>query len=336
MFKKSLAIFIALTLVVLMVFPAFAAADSDTDSFGAYKHVVILGVDGAGTYFDKADTPNFDRIFAEGAVRYNAKTEFVTVSAQNWGSILTGVSCFNHGFTNTSLEKYERSSDTEYPSIFTVVRNSMPEAQLASICNWAPINFGIVENDIGVEKISLGDDEKVTAVICDYFNTGNNPALLFVQFDSVDEAGHSHGRGSQEYLNQITTVDGYIGQVYDCLDGNGLLDDTLFIVVADHGHMITGGHGGFSYEESHVTLAISGKTVISGADMTYCTRNRDVSAIALYALGIEQPSYMTSVVPGNLFTDVSSSTRPAGDGIFKFLYKLVIYGYNSLYALIDG
>ena len=27
-----------------------------------YKHVVVLGVDGAGTFFSRTDTPNMDRI----------------------------------------------------------------------------------------------------------------------------------------------------------------------------------------------------------------------------------------------------------------------------------
>jgi len=95
MFKKFVAVFIALTLAVLLVFPASAVSDSAEGSYGAYKRVVIIGVDGAGTYFEKVATPNFDRIFANSAVRYNAKTEFITVSAQNWGAMLTGVSCFN-------------------------------------------------------------------------------------------------------------------------------------------------------------------------------------------------------------------------------------------------
>ena len=28
-----------------------------------YSHVVVIGVDGAGSWFKDADTPNFDKIF---------------------------------------------------------------------------------------------------------------------------------------------------------------------------------------------------------------------------------------------------------------------------------
>lgn len=334
MIKKFLAVLIVLTMSVLVSIPAFASGEAAESSFGAYSRVIILGVDGAGSFIEQADTPNFDRIFAEGAVKYNARAELKTVSAQNWGAMLTGVSFINHGFTNDSLSKYERTSDTEYPSVFTLVRSKMPEAKLASICNWSPINFGVVEKDIGVDKINPGDDEKVAAAICDYYNEGNDPALLFVQFDSVDGAG-SYGNNSPEFLDQITLIDSYIGQVYDCLDDNGLLEDALIIVVADHGHKKTGGHGGITRAESLVTLAVSGKTVLPGADMSRGTKNRDVAAIALYALGIKQPAHMTAVVPGNLFCDVPYSPRPLGDGVLKFMVKLLAYGYNALYALID-
>lgn len=336
MLKKAAAVFVSLILAALLPISAAAAAGTTEGSFGAYKRVAIIGVDGAGTYFDEADTPNFDRIFADGAVRYNAKAEFITVSAQNWGAMLTGVSWVNHGFTNDSLSKYERASGTEYPSLFSIIHQNMPEAKLASVCNWSPINHGIVENDIGADRINPGDDAAVTDAVCGYFDEGNDPALLFVQFDSVDGAGHTYGHEGEGYTDQITLIDSYIGRIYDCMGSNGLLEDTLFIVVADHGHTKTGGHGGPSYEESHVTLAVSGKTVIPGADMTCQARNRDVAAIALYALGIEPPSHMTAVVPGNLFNDVGASPRPAGDGILVFLYKLAVYGINALASLITG
>ena len=56
------------------------------DSFGAYKHVFIIGVDGAVAAYSKVSSPNIDRIFADYAYRHNAKTENITISAQNWGS----------------------------------------------------------------------------------------------------------------------------------------------------------------------------------------------------------------------------------------------------------
>ena len=146
--KKLFCLFLSVLLAALCVVPAFAAEGSK--SFGGYDHVFIIGVDGAGQFFRDADTPNFDRIFADGAVDYTARTETIAVSAQNWGSILTGVSYLRHLMTNSSAAKRERDSSTRYPTIFKYVRDAYPDAQLASVVNWNVINHGIIENDLGV------------------------------------------------------------------------------------------------------------------------------------------------------------------------------------------
>ena len=49
-------------------------------SKGAYKHVVIVGVDGAGAFFKDTPTPRCDEIFAGQATTYRSKTSFPTIS----------------------------------------------------------------------------------------------------------------------------------------------------------------------------------------------------------------------------------------------------------------
>ena len=315
--KKVISVLLSLLLVALCVSPAFAAEQEDTR--GAYEHVFIIGVDGAGRFFKDANTPNFDRIFADGAVDYTARAETITVSAQNWGAMLTGVSYLKHGMTNDSTGANERSSDTDYPTIFKYVRDAYPDAELASIVNWSNIGRGIIETDINVTKLYPGDDEAVTDATCNYFNEGNAPALFFLQFDSVDHVGHSDGSKAESYIAQIETVDGYIGRIYDTLEANGLMENGLFIVVADHGHTIAGGHGGLTMRETNVTLAVAGKTVKAGGKMDSDTRNRDVAAIALYALGVERPEYMTARLPANLFKDVVGETRSAKNDLADYI-----------------
>lgn len=311
--KKLLAVLLSVLLACLCMAPAYASgetpAQTHSDSFGAYDHVFIIGVDGAGRFFKDVNTPNFDRIFADGAVDYTARTEMVTVSAQNWGSILSGVSYLRHGLTNDKAGETQRDSSTKYPTIFTYARRAFPEAELASIVHWDPINYGIIETDIGVNKMSPGNDEDVTNAICDYFDAGNAPTLFYCHFDDVDHAGHEHGSKSQEYISAIEAADARLGRVYDAIERNGLMENGLFIVVSDHGHLVVGGHFGLTARETNTTVAVKGKTVIAGGVMDDDTRNRDVSAIALYALGIERPAHMSSRVPANLFENTEGEQR---------------------------
>ncbi len=311
--KKAICILLAILLVcaaAAAVVPAVTEKRSqESQSFGAYEHVFIIGVDGAGQFFKDADTPNFDRIFADGAVKYNVRTEVPSDSGPNWASMLTGVSYFKHLIHNESSGEVERSSDTKYPSIFSVIRSARPDVALASFSNWQNVNIGMIENDIDVKKVSIQDDAALTDAICTYFDEGNAPALFFVQLDLVDEAGHAHGSASREYFDAIHTADVYVGRIYDALDRNGLLDDGLFIVTADHGHKKTGGHGRFSMRESVTTIAAAGKTVVPGGTLDKITRDRDIAAITLFSLGLERPKTMSSRLPGNLFAETKGEAR---------------------------
>ena len=273
-----------------------------------YKHVAIIGVDGAGNFFNKTDTPNMDRIFANGATSFTASAEIPTISAQNWGSMLYGIACDVHGFTNDIIENGSKGYSTPYSSVFKLLRQNDHDAVLCSVVNWKPINLGLIEWDINVIKDSVEDDAIVTQKAKQLIMECC-PELLFVQFDGVDGEGHSNGYGSQVYLDYISVIDGYIGQLYEAYDDIGILDETLFIVVSDHGGTFvvdengngSGGHGGSTPEEVTVFLGVTGKTV-ANIDLG-AVRNRDVTAITAAALGIEIPETWTSTVPEGLFTD---------------------------------
>ncbi len=301
---------ISVLLIVVMLFSCsvFVSAHAeDIPGFGDYEHVYIIGIDGAGAAFGNVETPCFDIIFADGAVRHNAHTESITISAQNWGSILTGVSCETHGLTNEICETTERTSKEEFNSIFYFVREKYPEAELVSFNNWSPINKGIIENDINVKKINKSNDALVTDSIVSYFNEGNSPALMFVQLDEVDHAAHAYGGFSEKYYESIREADTYIGRIYEAIESNGLMEKGLFIVVADHGETHNG-HGGNTVEESSAVLAVQGYSV-SNITFSEDVRNRDVAAIALYALGVEIPDYMTAEIPYGLYGELQSDTE---------------------------
>lgn len=272
-----------------------------------YRHVIVVGVDGAGGFFKEAETPVFDRIFGGGAVTYRALASDPTISAECWGSMLTGVGPGVHGLTNSIVSSVPYPHDSAHPTLFRRIRDVMPDADLGSFCEWNPITFGIVENNIGVTHDSDGD-ERLTPRIAEYI-TSKKPVFLFVQMDSVDGAGHGHGYGSPEHLKRIGEVDVLIGELYGAAVRAGIIGETLFCVIADHGGTPFdgkgAGHGGWSDAEKYVTFAAAGKTVRSGVIGTMNVR--DLAAIVLYALGIPAPEFgeggWTSQIPAGLFKD---------------------------------
>ena len=70
------------------------------------------------------------------------------------------------------------------------------------------------------------------------------PDLLWVHFHGIDDAGHTYGPGAPEEVAAIRGVDVAVGQILDALP-----DDTLVLIVADHGmHVVDeegrlGNHG---------------------------------------------------------------------------------------------
>ena len=267
-----------------------------------YKRVVILGVDGMGAFVKDTDTPNIDRIFKDGATTYSARTSVPSISGQCWGSLLTGASAYAHGLNNSIVGSEPYDSD-ELPTIFKRVHDAMPDAALASYCHWESVNIGIIEDDIGVTKVN-GEDVTLHEDIVTYF-AENDPVLFYSHFDSPDGAGHGDGYGEEPHLKQITTVDGYIGEVYDALEANGKLEDTLFIVATDHGGTPGGGHGGYTDAEMNIFFGAAGKSVKKGSTIGEMNI-RDIAAIALYALGIEVPAF-----------DINGFSGQIPEGIFE-------------------
>ncbi len=271
-----------------------------------YDHIVIIGVDGMGNFNSKTETPNMDRIFGNGAQTLSGLSLYPTISAQNWGAMLLGVEPDVHGLTNAVVGSKENQNKA-LPSLFSAVRKAYPDALLCSCCNWNPINFGIIEHDIGVEFATADNDEELTEKIEECIS--RKPKLLFIQFDDVDGAGHKDDYGSEKHLEQIRITDGYIGRIYNAYQKAGIAENTLFIEIADHGGY-DNGHGGYTPGEKFIYLAAAGKTIRRGEIAT--AQTKDIYAIALHAFGLDREEYdikgYSSQVPFGIFDDIKENT----------------------------
>jgi hypothetical protein len=233
--------------------------------------------------------------------------------------MLIGVGPEVHKLTNKRVSVLPYPIWSKHPSVFRRIRKTYPKAELGSYCDWNPITKGIVEKFIGVSHHTARDKE-LTPIICDYISK-SKPDFLFVHFDSTDGAGHKNGYGTKEHISAIGEVDTLIGYVHSAAQEAGILEDTLFMVIADHGGTNPGNgkggsHGGWTDEEKYVTFAAVGKGVSSTGieEMNI----RDLAAIILYGMGIEAPSFnekgWTSQIPKGLFTEY--------DGVYRDISHL--------------
>ncbi|MBQ4528752.1 MAG: alkaline phosphatase family protein [Clostridia bacterium] len=284
----------------------------------SYKHVVIVGVDGMGTFSNKTSTPNMDNIFAQGAFTDDMLVAIPTSSSHSWASCLTGVTPDLHALNdNTLVETTTRDPESKFPTILRIVSEEIPGADVASIATWSGINVGIVETIDNDDSINgkiykyRNGDANGTAEAVRYITeelSYDNKSLTYIHLNDPDAIGHANGYGSSAHLAEITDVDNQIGQIYDAIEAKGIMEDTLFIVTTDHGGTPKGTHGQLTDAEKFAIFGIKGKTVPQGStigDMEI----RDTAAIVLTALGLDVPEYMSARVPDGVFEGITAGER---------------------------
>lgn len=289
-------------LLVLSVLVCVSCSGPEPVAGADYDSVIIVGLDGAGHFMDKE--PIFEKVFSDHSiVNYNCTAMFPTSSVENWGALLHGVEPDALHVSTLSLDT-QRFPYPELPSIFQLAREAYPNADLASFCEWNPINYGLIEPSANVKKEpDLYDQgcpygpEKVAMLTFRYL-LAHDPKLMFVHLNGGDATGHAggYGYGNPKYMSALSFDAGVISMIDQMTD-----DRTLLVVVADHGGTPEGTHGGPSPDESNVICAFKGRTINPDYELSSSFTLCDACAVVLQALGIEKPAFMTGNVPAGFF-----------------------------------
>nr|BBH85930.1 hypothetical protein KTC_06810 [Thermosporothrix sp. COM3] len=262
------------------------------------KHVFLLGLDGAGNFIQQANAPRMKSLIEESAVSYHAYIS-PAISAQGWGSILHGVGYDKHQVNNENINDKPYPEDSPYPSIFKVIRAAQPNTKLASLVNWTPINYGLIEQSLDVYFAQYSMEElylKVAAYIKEH---GKATTFTFVQMDDIDVSGHSYGWQSEHFYNTFEDIDRRVGVMLDAMKEAGIWDESLIILASDHGGHGTD-HGRDIPSDTNAFLVFHGPGIRTG-EITEPMHLRDTSPIIAQALGLEAPTEWDGKVPANLF-----------------------------------
>ncbi|GIN74639.1 phosphodiesterase [Bacillus sp. J14TS2] len=266
------------------------------------ERVVIIGLDGAGNFIKETETPNIDGLLEKGVLTYSAQANSPTISAECWGSLLHGVSPDVHGLNNDIVATKTYPEDSDYPSIFKIIKQADPASKLAAFSAWEPINHGIIEQSSQDHSVSQPDAELADS-IATYILENKDGNLIYVQLDGPDAAGHQYGYGTKSYLKSITEADKHVGTILNALQKANLVDSSLVIVTADHGG---GGDDPYSHGSDHpqdktVFWGCHGPGINTEIELKTGFPIMNTAAIVLYALGIEPPKSFEAEVPEGLF-----------------------------------
>lgn len=226
------------------------------------KHVVMIGLDGFGAYaYDKADMPNLKKLASKGSWGTSTRSVLPSSSAVNWASILMSSTPTQHGYTEWGSQTPEIPSAVlsqygKYPSIYTLIREQLPESKTGVVYSWGGIIHILEEQIIDFNLPTSGDEDRTAEEAAKLILT-EKPVFTFVHFDQPDGAGHNYGHDSEGYYAELKNVDRRLGIVLDAIDKAGIANETIIMVIADHGG-IDKGHGGKDLMEVETPMVVKG------------------------------------------------------------------------------
>jgi len=261
------------------------------------KHVILIGMDGLGAYsIQQSDNPNMKSLMRSGAWSLEARSVLPSSSAVNWASMLMGAGPEVHGYTEWDSRKPElpsRELDRYglFPSIFTLIREQKPGAEVGVIYSWGGIGYLFPKQAVNKQLHTGDNDTAATAAAVAYIKE-KKPDFLFVHFDQPDGVGHNIGHNIPAYFEQVHRNDGLLGQLLQAVKDAGMWDSTIILLTADHGG-IKKGHGGKTMQEMQIPWIISGKGVAAGKEIKESIVTYDTAATIAWIFGLKTPRVWT-------------------------------------------
>jgi hypothetical protein len=128
--------------------------------------------------------------------------------------------------------------------------------------------------------------------------------FIFVLLPDVDNVGHESGGASSEYAEVVGQVDDDLGRLIAGLDDGA----TTFFVLPDHGHIDTGGHGGWEEPVIRTFLAAAGPGI---RETTAEAHLMDVAPTVAVVAGMQAPMQALGTAIDEVLADENGRSRDA-------------------------
>ena len=265
----------------------------EIDSSKINKKVLVVGIDGfRSDVMTEQITPFMYNLSQSRNGYYNLihTTEEITYSGPNWTSMLTGVHQNKHGVLNNS---FEVDNYNVYPPFFYYIEQAQSSINTASIVNWTPINTYTTSGFTDSAPTQSINDENVFQEAQDLL-LNSEADILFLQFDELDGAGHSHGfsPGVLEYTNTANNLDSYVESLFNIVESKRKIgEDWIVFIISDHGGEEFS-HGNAENPNIHQTVFFAEHPQLSfQADCCYFSSQVDLAPTILDFLGISSEEF---------------------------------------------
>jgi len=249
--------------------------------FTAARRLVFIGLDGwGGAYVSKAKMPTVKRMMAGGSWTLKARCIMPSYSLPNWTALFSGT-------------PPEKRNSANFPTIFTLVRESGPGNKPAFFYEWDSLRN--ICTDEEAEKINIASDRESALKIASYIEE-NKPVFTAVVFNQPDEVGFW---GGKEYYAKLAEMDSYISIIEEAVRNAGIYDDTVFVLSADHGGVLFG-HGFNTPRQRKIPLVIFGRGIKGNYEIRPRSSIIDIAPTMAAILGLQASPEWT----GKILTEV--------------------------------
>ncbi|MBK8248610.1 MAG: alkaline phosphatase family protein [Gemmatimonadetes bacterium] len=253
--------------------------------------VVLVVIDGV-----RADAvplfgmPHLERLMARGAWSIAARTVTPSVTAAAMGSLLTGVEPTTHGLASDRF-CWPRPTAPLDPLPRVLGRAGVPShAHLATVPRaYRKLAEGFARL-VGITHATLrGDAAREIVAAAEAGGRVRQAGLHLHHWPDADRAGHAEGWTSRAYAAALREIDAALGALVQLTEADGD-DETLFLVLADHGG---GGTDFRNHDSAHphdrrIPLVLAGPQVQPGR-LADGYSLLDVPATVAWALGADVP-----------------------------------------------
>ena len=283
------------TLTTVYVPPGLESENMPVPGKPLSERVVLVIVDGMRDDISRSAMPSLETLRGYGSdLQLTAPQP--SLSFPNWTTILTGAPQTISGVTTNWYD-----TRVFAPTIMDVVSRAGKTVAVVGPTDFAEL-YGVKPGP----AVSLRPWPKggyLSGTLVDdalKISKETSPALLVLHLPDLDEAGHSHGGASDEYREVARKIDADLSRLVTALQS----DSTTFMVVADHGHVDTGGHGGWEDEVTAVPGILAGSAVAMGVG----EGNLDQIASTIAVLeGVQPPTYAAGTALRSAITTTAPS-----------------------------
>ena len=245
-------------------------------------HVVVISLDGARPDgILQAPSPNIEALAARGAVAWQARTVYPSVTLPAHASMLTGLDISAHGLND---------NDSIYPCPVIETPTFLTEAAEAGYRTAMVVGKEKLcrfhQSEMVDYTFAREGDRSVADRALELLNEGYE--VLFLHFPNPDYFGHLNGWMSDTYIAEMRNTDRQVGRVLAALDELNLTDETLVILTADHGgHDME--HGMDIPEDMSIPWIMAGPGVTAGTALGDDIQIMDTAITVLWGLGLPLP-----------------------------------------------